>query len=137
MSVPRIYADFNGLVHGVVNPERRAVVIDTFESIRDLANAGLKLREGLQLIAFDHSDEDEDLEGHGTAHYDRLNGWWVVEFDELGVRYVPAGDRRAVEQFLCVQCRVELPRNHPSAILEADVTCPRCGAPVTLPIARP
>ena len=82
MSLPRIYADFNGLVRGVKNSDRTAVVLDTFGSLRDLANASLILREGLPLVAFDWSDDDEDLEGHGTAQYDHANGWWVVEFDE-------------------------------------------------------
>src|SRR5262245_50876386 len=109
MASTRIYADFNGLVRGPRNPERTAVVLDTFGSLRDLSNAGLLLKEGLPLIAVDWSDDDEDLEGHGTAQYDRTQKWWVVEFDELGVRYVPAGDRSAVNKFLCVNCQRPLP----------------------------
>src|SRR6187200_2399503 len=93
MSALRIYADFNGLGRSCVNPERTAVVLDTFGSLRDLSNAGVVLEPGLPLIAVDASDEDEDLEGHG-----------FVEFDEQGGRYVPAGDRTAVRKFLCVRC---------------------------------
>jgi hypothetical protein len=63
----RIYADFNGLVKSPRNSGRTAVVLDTFRSLRDLCNAGLILSEGLPLIAVDWSDENEDLEGHGTA----------------------------------------------------------------------
>jgi hypothetical protein len=40
MKVQRIYADFNGLVRGPRNPDRTAVVLDTFGSLRDLSNAG-------------------------------------------------------------------------------------------------
>ena len=80
MAVLRIYADFNGLVGGCRLSDRTAVVLDTFGSVRDLANAGVVLRPELPLIAVDASDEREDLEGHGTAQYDVANRWWVVEF---------------------------------------------------------
>ena len=96
MAPTRINADFNGLVSGPRNPERTAVVLDTFGSLRDLSNAGVVLREDLPLIAVDWSDDHEDLEGHETAQYDREKKRWVVEFDEVGVRYVPAGDRSPV-----------------------------------------
>jgi len=134
MSPTRIYADFNGLIPGIRNPERTAVVLDTFGSLRDLANAGVVLREGLCLVAVDWSDDEEDLEGHGTAHYDVANGWWVLEFDERGVRYVPAGDRSHVDHFLCVRCRTNLPNAfNPNP----DAECPSCGSKLTLPIASP
>lgn len=108
MSAIRIYADFNGLVHGPKNPDRTAVVLDTFGSLRDLANAGVVLKEGLKLIAVDWSDETDDLEGHGTAEFDRERGWWVVEFDVQGVRDVPAGDRTPVTEFRCVSCQTAI-----------------------------
>lgn len=63
----RIYADFNGLVPGPKRPDRTAVVLDTFGSLRDLSNASVRLRDGLALIGVDGSDDDEDLEGHGTV----------------------------------------------------------------------
>ena len=75
MPVTRIYADFNGLVRGVKNPKRTAVVLDTFGSLRDLSNAGLVLKEGMSLVAVDESDEEEDLEDHGTAAYDHDRNW--------------------------------------------------------------
>jgi len=66
----RIYADFNGLVDGVVNPKRTAVVLDTFGSLRDLSNAGIVLSVGLPLVAFDESDESDvhDAAKRGAAH---------------------------------------------------------------------
>jgi hypothetical protein len=134
MSVTRIYADFNGLVPGIKNPDRTAVVLDTFDSLRDLSNAGLVLSECLPLIAVDASDENEDLEGHGTAQYDVDHKWWVVEFDELGVRYVPAGDRSPVKEFLCVKCRQPFPdgqaRSH-------GASCSSCGTSVLAAYALP
>lgn len=136
-AAPPIYADFNGLVGGVRRPERTAVVLDTFGSVRDLANAGIVLREGLALIAFDASDDDEDLEGHGTAQYDSSRGWWVVEFDEAGVRYVPAGDRRTTNEFLCVRCRVAIPELSTYVGFRADAACPHCGTSALAPVAPP
>jgi hypothetical protein len=137
MPSTRIYADFNGLVKGPRNPERTAVVLDTFGSLRDLSNAGLVLQEGLPLIAVDWSDDDEDLEGHGTAQYDREQAWWVVEFDELGVRYVPASDRRPVEQFLCVSCRQPLPATTPNQAFSPQAVCAQCATSVLAAFSPP
>ncbi|WP_266157982.1 hypothetical protein [Dyella silvatica] len=137
MPATRIYADFNGLVDGPRNPQRLAVVLDTWGSLRDLANAGLILREGLPLIAVDWSDDEEDLEGHGTAQYDHDAQWWVIEFDELGVRYVPAGDRSLVNEFLCVQCRLPIRGLSSSAICKPGQPCPYCGTSVLGPFMPP
>ena len=133
----RIYADFNGLVDGIVNPSRTAVVLDTFGSVRDLANAGVVLREGLPLIAVDWSDESEDLEGHGTAQFDSINGWWVIEFDELGVRYVPAGNRESVEDFRCVRCGKPFLGMSPTLAFSPGTNCSSCGTNILAPIAPP
>lgn len=130
MPPTRIYADFNGLVKGPRNPERTAVVLDTFGSLRDLSNAGLVLKEGLPLIAVDWSDDDEDLEGHGTAQYDQDRAWWVVEFDEAGVRYLPAGDRSPVQTFRCVSCRRILPITTPNEAFNPKSSCEACGTSV-------
>jgi hypothetical protein len=137
MNTIRIYADFNGLVNGPKTPARTAVVLDTFGSLRDLANAGIILREGLPLIAVDASDEFEDLEGHGTAEYDRVNGWWAVEFDEAGVRYVTAGDRTPVTEFRCVSCREPLQDMIKAKGLKLGDVCPACGTAIHAPISRP
>jgi hypothetical protein len=133
----RIYADFNGLVQGPRHHERTAVVLDTFGSVRDLSNAGLVLKEGLPLIAVDESDEHEDLEGHGTAQFDQEHGWWVVEFDELGVRYVSAGDRRPIETFTCVGCRKALPGKSLHEAYMPSTSCPHCGTNTWAALAPP
>ena len=137
MSAIRIYADFNGLVNGPKNPERTAVVLDTFGSLRDLANAGVVLKEGLKLIAVDWSDETEDLEGHGTAEFDRERGWWVVEFDAQGVREVPAGDRTPVTAFRCVSCQAEIEDFIEANGLKLGDKCPKCGIAIHAPLAPP
>ncbi len=137
MTATRIYADFNGLVSGVKNKNRTAVVLDTFGSLRDLSNAGIILREGLPLVAFDWSDDEEDLEGHGTAQYDWKRGWWVIEFDEQGVRYVPAGDRKPVDEFLCVHCRLSLPEPSFLTAGQSGAQCPSCGTNSRAPYTPP
>ena len=126
----RIYADFNGLVPGPKHPDRTAVVLDTFGSLRDLSNAGVRLRDGLALIGVDASDDDEDLEGHGTAVYDPERGRWVIEFDELGVRYVPAGDRSVTAGFRCVDCRADLTPLIPDLRQRPPFARPACGTPL-------
>lgn len=137
---PRIYADFNGLVEAR-EPGRIAVVLDTFGSARDLANAGVALEEGMPLITWDASDDDEDLEGHGTAHYDAARRRWVVELDVDGVRYVPKGERSSATTFRCIACRqsaASLDRPNAAIVSHVDEPCcPSCGASLLLTIAPP
>jgi len=133
----RIYADFNGLAQGPKNAQRTAVVLDTFGSLRDLANAGIILKKGFELIAFDASDETEDLEGHGTAEFDEERGRWVVEFDAQGVRYVPAGDRTQTSEFNCVSCRKPLAELIAANGLNLGDRCPSCSTEIHAPISPP
>ena len=133
---PRIYADFNGLVGSPRNPDRIAVGLHSFGSLRDLCNAGVVLRSGLPLIVFDWSDEAEDLEGHGAAYYDARHSWWFVEFDEVGVRYVPAADRTSSDAFRCPSCRADLAAEV-SGWVDVHRPCPRCGSRIDLPLSPP
>jgi len=137
MSAIRIYADFNGLVSGPKDKNRSAVVLDTFGSLRDLANAGVILSEGLKLIVFDESDESEDLEGQGTAEFDTSRQRWVVEFDEQGIRFVPTGDRTPITEFNCVSCQTPLQDIIAANGLELGDICPFCGTEIHTPIAPP
>lgn len=133
----RIYADFNGLVRGVVNPRRTAVVLDTFGSVRDLSNSGVVLSPGLPLVAYDESDESEDLEGHGTAQYDSKRGWWVVEFDEQGVRYIPSVGQVSERVFRCVGCQLPVPGVAYNTFSTPGFCCTNCGTSVVAAIAPP
>lgn len=54
----RISADFNG-IDGHAGAGL-SVALDTFETLRSLANAQLRLREGVRLIIFDWSDDQEE-----------------------------------------------------------------------------
>lgn len=136
MPIPRIYADFNGLVAGVRDPSRTAVVLDTFGSLRDLSNAGICLKPDLPLITVDWSDDTEDLEGHGTAQYDHHRHWWVVEFDDEAVSYVPAGCRTINRIFKCIGCRMDLMPQIAQGLALGDV-CWVCGVAIHSPIAPP
>lgn len=134
--VPRIYADFNGVVAGVRRVDRSAVVLDEIRTVQELANAGVVLRNDLPLIVYDGSDDEEDLEGHGAAFYDRLRRRWVAELDERGVQYVPKKARALPTEFRCVGCRRDL-GPQASVIRSAGVTCPSCGTSILEPIAAP
>ena len=137
----RIYADFNGLVGSPRDPGRTAVVLDTFGSALDLADAGVALVEGLPLIGVDWSDDVEDLEGHGVAVYDRDRCWWVIEFDEEGVRYVPAGDRTAPRERRCLRCRrdIGVRPNGGGMVVPVGVVpgCPWCGTSIDAALRPP
>ena len=133
----RIYADFNGLVRGVVDQTRTGVVLDTYGSLRDLANNGLILSQGLPLIAVDQSDETEDLEGHGTAQYDFAKNRWIIEFDEQGVRYVPRSEDGGSKIFRCVACGEPFPDQGAGAMIIAKMDCSACGTSALAPYQRP
>jgi hypothetical protein len=129
---PRIYADFNGLRSSARTPGRRAVALDTFGTLRDLSNAGLRLHEGDPLVVYDWSDENEDLEGHGTTYFDAHMLIWFVELDERGVLYVPAHDRTRDRRFLCLECRADFEANASDAgvVSSRAATCGQCGTPI-------
>jgi hypothetical protein len=137
MSVLRVQADFNGLVTGARNPRRSGGVLDTLGALRDLCNEGVQLTEGAPLVGFDYSDEDEDLEGHGTAHFVAALDAWIVEFDEQGVRYVPASDRAPVTRWDCARCRTDLVSQIDRVGLNVGEVCHACGAPVHAPLQPP
>ena len=137
VATTRIYVDFNGLVNSPTRPGGLAVVLDTMGSLRDLSNAGIRLEEGMPLIGVDASDDDEDLEGHGTARYDGVNNWWLIDLDERGVRYVPAGDRTPVAAFNCMSCGESLREQIRDGGLNFGDRCHRCGHAVHSPILPP
>lgn len=133
----RIYADFNEYIPSPRNPERRAVPLDTMGSLRDLANAGVVLREGMRLTIYADSDEDEDLEADTVACYEPSERRWIAELDEKGYRYVPAQGRGETPPFLCVRCRTPLDDVLARRGLRRGDRCPSCGELIHRPIAPP
>ena len=83
---PRIYADFNGLMQSPRDAARSMVPLDTWGSLRDLSNAGIKLREGTELVIHDASDDEEDLEAEAVAYYDPERKWWYAELVTSWIR---------------------------------------------------
>ena len=136
---PRIHADFNGLGNPDCTGGRLSVALDTLGTLRDLANAGLRLTEGLRIIVYDRSDEAEDLEAGAEARYDPDGRMWWAEPGPEGYGYVPTRDRATNPCFLCLGCRYDL-ASDPVAWDEwapRVTVCPRCGTAVAAAIAPP
>lgn len=93
MNFPRIYADYNGLQASPRDLSKLAVALDTFGSLRDLSNAGVRLQEGVQLIVFDYGNNEEDLENSVTVSWEKGSNRWLAEFIEEDVVYIPKRDR--------------------------------------------
>ena len=138
MGLPYIYADFNGLVRITESTPRYAVALDTYGTLRDLSNAGIRLAEGVELLVWDESDESEDLEGEAIARFDPVSGIWWADFKPDGYRYVPSRDRPEISFFLCLACRQEMiVGTGAGGWIPTSQHCRHCGAPVTAAIAPP
>src|SRR5215208_4554971 len=145
MAALRIYADYNGLGRSEGGP--LVIPLDTFGSLRDLTNAGVRLREGLALVVADWSDEEEDLEAGATSSFDAEAGVWLAVLGPEGYRYVPKGDRTPDHRFLCLGCRRDLGSDpvtgeRPAAgVVFVDgprgQSCPACGTPIAAALAPP
>ena len=137
MAELRIYADYNGI--GREADGRLSIPLDTLGSLRDLTNAGLRLRDGLALTVTDWSDDEEDLEAEATARYDPAQGVWLAVLAPDGYRYVAKGDRTPERRFLCLGCRRDLasgPTAGEYGFPRVD-SCPDCGTPVRAATAAP
>src|SRR6478752_5990642 len=135
MPAPRIYADFNGLVG-----ERGAgwaVALDTFGTLRDLANAGVRLSVGLPLLVYDWSDEDEDLEADAIASFNSERGIWWADIGSEGYRYVPRKERDTSDVFRCVDCRARLDGVIGVHGLRLGDRCSSCSTPIHAPLIPP
>lgn len=135
---PRIYADFNGLERIAESPPRYSVALDTLGTLRDLSNAGIRLREGLALLVWDESDDDEDLEGDAVARFDLASGVWWADLTPDGYRYVPKHKEPEATTFLCFACRRALASG--SGVSGAAPTaqvCPHCGTDIRAALAPP
>lgn len=108
MFQPRIYADFNGIVGSFRTEGRSAVVLDTFGTLRELSNARILLKDGFQMMVYDWSDDEEDLEADVTTFFDPSRKQWIGEFDEKGLRYVQKKNRDESIEFHCWSCGVDL-----------------------------
>src|SRR5215207_6292847 len=102
---PKIYADFNGYRRG---DDTDWVELDTFGTLKDLHFYQIVLREGLEIMTWDQSDESEDMEVVGTCHY-HVGGrpHWCVHIPPGSLRYVPRCHELTPDP-LCFRCRQPL-----------------------------
>ena len=132
---PRIYADFLGAGPSPRFPDRESVPLDTFGSVRDLSNAGIRLHDGVRLSIYADSDEAEDIVADATVYYDLRSGFWHAELERPNVSYMPRCDDAYAGRFLCVACRSDLPVGQYGRPV-AD-RCASCGTPWLAAIAAP
>lgn len=137
MKLPRIYADYNGLQASPRNLSKLAVALDTFGSLRDLSNAGVRLQNGVQLIIFDHSDDEEDLENSVTVYWEKTRSRWLAEFIDDDVVYIPKRDRTEKTEFLCLTCRTPLEGYIEKNGMNENSVCPNCGEKIIAAIDPP
>jgi hypothetical protein len=139
MSLPLIYADFNGIGPSQRNPAVLAVPLDTLGSLQALSNAGIRLEEGARISIYDWSDEEEDLLAAAVAYFDAVHKVWVAELGPEGYSYVPKGARDLDNRFLCLGCRHDLGAapSPAAAIASPQPTCPTCGVPRDAAVAPP
>ena len=128
---PAIYADFNGYRDG---DPTDWVELDTFGTLRDLHFYQVVLREGLELMAWDQSDDSEDMEVVGTCHYHAgERPHWCVHLPHGSLLYVPRR-HEFTDAFICFRCRQSLPD---SVRHSMQGTCPACGLSIHYPWAAP
>lgn len=137
MNFPRIYADYNGIQASPRNLSKLAVPLDTFGSLRDLSNAGIRLREGVQLIIFDYSDDNEDLENLVIVYWEKVRKRWLAEFIDEEVVYVSKRDRTEKTEFLCLKCRTSLKDHIEKSEMNPNSICQKCGEKIVAAIEPP
>lgn len=138
MNVPIIYADFNGIMSSSRHKGLSVVPLDTYGSLKDLANQQVRLKEGMPLVIYMDSAEGEDLEADSVVYYDSKQKWWVAEIDEEKIRYVPSHDdlwNRS--EFLCLQCRQDLAPFFKKHGRNLETCCPNCGLSILTPTLAP
>ena len=133
----RIYGDFHRIFSSPHNLDREGISLDRYGSLRDLSNAGVRLKEEMELIVFDWSDEDEDIEVRCKVYYDWQRKFWLAEFDEQGIVYVPKSERKTETEFLCLSCRNNLEDFFSKHGRNLETKCPTCGTLIIAAIAPP
>lgn len=130
-SPPRVYADFNGFYRG---DSYDWVELDVFGTLADLHFQKIALAEGLELMAWDHSDDDEDIEAVGTCHFHPSGrGHWCLHFPCGSLSYVPRR-HQITGPMLCFRCRHQVT----GSLRQPEVeTCPSCGLSIHFPWLPP
>ena len=139
----RIYADFNAQLDPGGPGRPGLVCLERLGTLRDLCDARIRLREGLPLLLYTDSTEDEDIEIEAIARWiadpaAANGGIWAGEFAPAAFRDVPKyRDRDVLEWFPCGACGFNLADDIRRSGLNSSTTCPQCGVRVHSPIAPP
>jgi DNA-directed RNA polymerase subunit RPC12/RpoP len=116
-----------GLISSSRTKKLFAVPLDTYGSLKDLTNQQIKLKEGMALVIYTDSAENEDLEADCVAYYDSLHKLWMAEI-KGEIRYVPTHtDLWNQKEFLCLQCRKDLEPYFKEHGRNLETCCPNCG----------
>lgn len=137
MKLPRIYADYNGWQRSSRNPSRKAIALDTFGTLRELSNAGIRLQDDIELVIYDYSDDEEDLENHVSVYWDRTRRVWLAEIIDNDIQYIPKKDRTPITEFLCLKCRTPLQDYINKNGMDASSVCQNCGGKIAAAIEPP
>jgi len=137
MQQKRIYADYNGIQISPRNASRRAVPLDTFGSLKELSNAGIRLKNQMILIIYDYSDESEDLESNTIVYWDERRKIWFAEIVDEEIVYIPKRERLDVTEFLCLKCRAPIQDFIAAHGMNKNTACPYCGEKIVAAIEPP
>lgn len=137
MNYPRIYADYNGIQISPRNISRRAVPLDTFGSLKELSNAGIRLQNEMKLVIYDYSDEVEDLESNVVIYWDTRRKVWLAEIIDEEIIYISKRDRQVVTEFLCLKCRSQIQDYIAKHGMNNSTVCPYCGEKIISAIEPP
>ena len=137
MKLPRIYADYNGLQRSPRNLSRKAIALDTFGTLRELSNAGIRLQDDIELVIYDYSDDEEDLENHVSVYWDKAGSVWRAEIIDDEIQYIPKKDRTQSTEFLCLKCRTPLQDYIGKNGMDVSSVCQNCGEKIVAAIEPP
>src|ERR1700752_2393938 len=121
--MPRVYADFNGLI------EPDLVPLERLGTPRDLWGGGSRVKRGMHLTLYSDSDLSEDMEVDAVAQWipdarKSANGCWAGEFDSTQFRYVATQEMESVRTFFpCCNCGHNLAEHIRTTGLSAQTQC--------------
>ena len=135
--IPVVYADFNGIRISRQTNNSHVVPLDTYGTLKGLTNQKIRLKEGMELVIYMDSADDEDLEAKSIVHFDPSNQFWVAEINKDDILYVPGHQEWHQEEFLCFQCRKNLEPFFEKHGRNKQTCCPDCGFSIFYPISPP
>ena len=138
-SVPRVYADFNGIEYPNPGGPEAEIVLTGYGTLASLCRQGLRLVEGMKLILY----EPNDIECEGVAHFDRArrdpagrSGEWVVRINHTLTRE-NVTEKDEPNTHPCSSCGVDLHSLFEGLGRSYTEHCSLCGTSVMAPLAPP